>query len=212
MEHEFLAQVIHTVENLLVNYGAYTAAISVFFLGENAAIAVFALSFLGFINPLTAFFFAFIGSILSDIFWFFIAEFVLRKHYEKQLREAKETSSNRFFMNLIDKHFFWMLIFIKFMVGVRLILTLYIVLKNKVPFWRKIFLNSVGTIFFLGVLFPVGWVLAQGNQETLSIEQTIERIITGIFLLFLFSHVCIMIVKKILEKRVTKIPNEKVEA
>jgi len=201
MEHGFISGMILVMEVLLNDYGAFTVAVSVFFLGENAALAIFALAGLGFISPVEAFLWAFVGSLLSDVFWFFIAEFVLRKHYEKRVKEAKQEESNRFFMRLIDNHFFWMLIFIKFMVGIRLILTIYIVLKNKIPFWKKVLLDSIGTFLFMGALFPVGWYLGKGNSESLSIEQGLERIITGIVLLIVISHLIMKFVPILIEKR-----------
>jgi len=201
MEHGFISGMIQVLEILLSDYGAVTVAISVFFLGENAALAIFALAGLGLIDPVTAFMWAFVGSLLSDVFWFFIAEFVLRKHYEKRVKEAKQEESSKFLMRLIDKHFFWMLIFIKFLAGIRLILTIYIVLKNKIPFWKKILLDSIGTLLFMGALFPLGWYLGKGNSQSLSIEQGLGRIITGIVLIIIVSHLIIKLIPWIVQKR-----------
>ena len=113
MEHGLISNIIPLIENLLKHYGAFTVGVSVFLLGENAALAVFALAAQGMINPLTAFIWAFVGSLLSDVFWFFIAEYCLRDYYERRILKAKQVESNRFFMRMVDKHFFWMLIFIK---------------------------------------------------------------------------------------------------
>ena len=113
MDHTTLVWVIGQMESLLTHYGILVVIVGVFLLGENAALAAFALSAKGFIDPVTAFICAFIGSLASDIFWFFITEYVLRKHYEKRFEKESHKKKNRFLIHLAEKHFFWTLIFIK---------------------------------------------------------------------------------------------------
>lgn len=200
MSHDLIITFTTTLKTFLEQYEALTIFISVFLTGENAAIAIFALSAQGLINPVHALVYAFLGSLASDVFWFFITEYVLRERYEKRLERATKDKSNRFFMHLIDKHFFWTLIFIKFLVGIRLILTIYIVIKNKIPFKTKVALDALGTIIFMGAIFPIGWYLGKGFSSALSFQENISYIITAIFSVLLVSHLVPVIIKKLINR------------
>lgn len=211
MDHGIMSTLLQSVQTLLSNYGEFTVGISVFFLGENAALAVFALSAQGLIDPRTAFLWAFLGSFASDIFWFLMAEYVFKKYYERKIKEASNEKSNRFYMRLIDKHFFITLVLIKFLVGMRLILTLYIVLKNKIPFVTKVALNIIATALFMGVLFPIGWHLGLGSSDSLSIEQNLVRVMTIVIGLIIMLHFLSKFAAKLIE-RVYKNNNKDKEA
>jgi membrane protein DedA with SNARE-associated domain len=200
MDHSIITTLIQSIETLLTNYGQFTVALSVFFLGENAALAVFALSAKGLIDPRIAFAWAFLGSFASDIFWFLIAEYVFKKYYERKIKEAKQDKSNRFFMRLIDKYFFITLVVIKFLVGMRLILTLYIVLKNKIPFITKAALNIIATTLFMGVLFPIGWHLGLGSSNSLSIEENLVQVMTIVVGSIIVLHLLTKVVSKLIAR------------
>jgi membrane protein DedA with SNARE-associated domain len=188
MDHTTIVWTIDVIQSLLTHCGVLIVIVGVFLLGENAALAAFALSAKGFIDPVTAFICAFIGSLASDIFWFFITKYVLRKHYEKRLEKESHKRKNRLLIHLAEKHFFWTLIFIKFLIGMRLILTLYIVLKNKIPFSQKVVLDSIGTVLFMSALFPVGWYLGKGVSKVLATEQNILYALTAVVGVIIALH------------------------
>lgn len=200
MEQGFVAELIESLRILLEHHGVLTTVVSVFFLGENAAVAIFALSAQGFIHPVTAVLSAFTGSILSDIFWFFIAERYLRHSYDEHLAKVTVKKSSRFFIRLVDTHFFWALIFIKFLIGMRLVLTMYIVLKNKIPFWKKVALNATGTTLFLAVIFPIGWYLGKGISSALSVQHGIAYTLTAIVAISIAATFLPKLIEKIIER------------
>lgn len=189
---------IQFLQEMLQNHGALVALVATFLSGENAALALFALSAQGYITPLKAIVFVFCGSMLADIFWFFVTEYILRPYYEKKggvslaLRPKNKTEEK--VLHLIDHHFFWMLIFIKFLIGMRLVLTIYIVLKNKIPFYKKVAYDAVGTLIFLAVLFPIGFLFGKGVSSIFSYTENIMNIIS----LIVFIIVFMFIVKRVL--------------
>lgn len=186
MEH--INWLIGFMQDGLNHYPAVTVIVGTFLLGENVALAVFALSAQGYIDPVSAIIFVFIGSMSADIFWFFMTEFVIRKYYEEHFtKKATKGEHKQFLIKLIDKYFFWVLILIKFLIGMRLILTIYIVLKNRIPFWRKVMLDAVGTVLLFTVLFPVGWFFGKGVSSVLSIQRGATGIISIIVFVFIFS-------------------------
>lgn len=208
MEH--IEWMLKTLKHALEVHEAMAVIVGTFFLGESAMLASFALSAQGFINPLKAIVYVFIGSMAADIFWFFMTEYVFRPHYEsylvKRLKKAEDNENERFIMRLIDKHFFWTLIFIKFLMGMRLILTIYIVLKNRIPFYQKVAIDAVGTVLYLAVIFPAGWFLGKGISSVLAVEQGFIAVISIIVFFFLFSivvpKVFLFIAKKFFAKDV----------
>jgi membrane protein DedA with SNARE-associated domain len=138
---------------------------------------------------------------LADIFWFFMTEYVIRRHYEKRITKSMQSDDKRFIISLVDKHFFWVLIFIKFLMGMRLVLTIYIVLKNRIPFFQKVLIDAVGTVLFLAVLFPIGWLFGKGVSSALSLEQNILTILSAVVFIILFvslaPKIFIFVLKKI---------------
>lgn len=199
MDH--IIWVIQFLDEMLVSHGELTSLIGTFLLGENAAIAIFALSAQGYIHPVNALIFVFFGSMLADIFWFFMTEYVIRHHYEKRITKSMQSDDKRFIISLVDKHFFWVLIFIKFLMGMRLVLTIYIVLKNRIPFFQKVLIDAVGTVLFLAVLFPIGWLFGKGVSSALSLEQNILTILSAVVFIILFvslaPKIFIFVLKKI---------------
>lgn len=198
---EQLLSLITLIEHLFTNYGLITIILSVFFLGELAVIATFALSANGFIAPHLAMLYTFLGTILIDIFWFYVAEYVLRKKFEEKLRKKSSDKNFAFLTSLIDKHFFVILLFIKFLMGMRLILTLYIVLKTRIPFYKKIVLDSIGAVLFIAVLFPIGWSFGKGMSSLFEKSELISQILTSVTLLIvfiaIFPHVILFLLKKV---------------
>jgi membrane protein DedA with SNARE-associated domain len=206
MEHLVLA--VHTMETWLSLYGGLAVLVGTFLLGENAALASFALSAQGYIHPVKAVLFVFIGSMLADIFWFFVTEYIFRKKYEKYPDVKPKNDTEKMLMNLVDHHFFWILIFIKFLIGMRLFLTVYIVLKNKIPFFRKVILDAVGTVIFLLVIFPAGWFFGKGVSSIISLSGGFMGVVSILVFVVLFAvispHLIVFILKKFFKGGVIK--------
>lgn len=191
-----------TLTTILSNHGFLAIFTGVFFTGENAAIATFALASQGFINPYVALSTAFLASLSSDVFWFFIAEFVIKRHYPIFVEKLVKRKTRQPILRFVDRHFFVALICIKFLIGMRLALTMYIVLKNTIPFWKKVALNSFGTILFMSTLFPVGWYLGKGISGIASIQHSIVHTMTVIIgVLIIIS----MIAPRALTRYITKL-------
>ena len=190
---------MHTV---LDQYGALVIVLATFLLGENAALAAFALSAQGYIHSLKAIVFVFIGSMLADTFWFLITECVLKKQYKKYLDLKLKNSNEKMLARLVDKHFFVVLIFIKFLVGVRLFLTIYIILKNKIPFYKLAILNAIGTALFIAVIFPMGWFFGKGFSSIMLAGNWVIKVLSMVVFVVLFvsflSRLVMFIVRRYL--------------
>lgn len=180
MDYEFIQNIGTWLQVVLVSYGAVAIFVATFLFGESGAIAGFILSASGQVSPVAVFACAFAGSLSADIFWYFVSSTVLRNVYERKIREASSEGSKMILTRLADDHTFLLLTFIKFLVGMRLFLTIYIILRKRIPFHTYLFFNSIGTLFFISVLFPVGWYLGKGISGLLFIEQGITTVLLTI--------------------------------
>lgn len=73
--------------------------------------------------------------------------------------------------------------------GVRLILTLYILTKKRIPFLTYLSLTFIGNIIFISVLFPIGWFLGRGIVEAFSLGKNFSSLGTLFILIGIGSQV-----------------------
>ena len=185
---ETITAVLSMMHTVLDQYGDLVVVLATFLLGENAALATFALSAQGYIHPLKAVVFVFIGSMLADTFWFLVTEYILKRHYKKYIDAKLKKGDEKMLARLVDNHFFVVLIFIKFLVGVRLFLTIYIILKNKIPFYKLALLNAVGTVLFIAVIFPMGWFFGKGFSSMMLAGNWLIKVLSMVVFVVLFVN------------------------
>ncbi|MDD2766927.1 MAG: hypothetical protein PHH40_04200 [Candidatus Moranbacteria bacterium] len=151
----------------------------VFLWGENGAIFAFAFASQGLISPESALIFSFLGSFCADLFWYAVTASTLRPWFQKREEKKRlEKKESLIFIKLIDNHPYIFLVILKFLMGVRLVLTLYILTKKKVPFFTYFILTFLGNILFIIVLFPLGWLLGKGIGDALSLGQSLSSFAT----------------------------------
>lgn len=172
----------------LISYGAITIFVATFLFGENGALAGFMFAAGGYISPAAAFGYAFLGSLSADIFWYFVSSTVFRKVYERRIRNSPQTGPKMMLTRLAEEHTFFLLTFIKFLAGMRLFLTIYIILRKRIPFSTYLFFNAIGTVFFMGVLFPVGWFLGKGFSGLFFIQKGITSLLLVMVVVIIFSQ------------------------
>jgi len=190
MGYGFLFSISEWMQSALLLYGAIVVLIGVFLLGENAAIAAFALVSKGYIDIEIAIFYAFLGFIGADLFWYFVSKKILQKRYEKYfLKHTSLNKTQKLLLRLVDKYILLVLLFIKFLAGTRLLLIFYIVIKKHIPLRVYMFFDMISTAIFISVLFLIGWSLGKGISSALSIERTIVTIMSIIALVIVFYYV-----------------------
>lgn len=181
-DHQFISLIMGFVQTALSVYGAATVGFAVFLMGESAILAVAALSAQGFIGIKTALVWSFIGSLSADIFWYSMITKFFKKQSKEHLQETKPSEDQALLLHFAQHHTFVVLFFIKFLVGMRLFLTFYIVLKKHIKFGTYLWINSLGTLLFVGILFPLGWLLGKGVSSVLSFERGFMGIISVLVL------------------------------
>lgn len=169
----------------------------VFLWGENGAIVAFALSAQGYINPVSAAIFAFLGSFLADLFWYVACASALRpcvlKRTKQDLKPEKPPST---LIGLARLHPYITLTILKFLMGVRLMLTIYILTSRKIPFRAYFICTAFGNLLFISVLFPLGWYLGKGLSHALALEKSITSIVTLMLVFGVGSQLVFYAVKR----------------
>lgn len=170
-------------------FGAIGAWIAVFSFGENGAVAVFALASQDLMAPVPTFLWAALGSFSADVFWYGVAKIRFRRARDLPISEKKHPLPMDVVDRFLKTHPFTTMICIKFLMGMRIFLTLYISHKSFFTFRRYLFLNALGTLVFMGVLFPIGWLLGKGIITTDSPLHTITSLFTLIIVIMIFSRI-----------------------
>lgn len=189
MGDNLISSVMNIMQLLLSTYGAITVWLGVFLSGETGILAASALSAQGHINPWTVVIWAFLGSLSSDVFWYWMIEKNIKKRDKKYFQKPASPKAEALIIRFADRNTLFVLTFIKFLVGMRLFLTFYIVLKKHIPFRTYLLLNSLGTMFFIAVLFPTGWLLGKGISSVFSLERGLSGIISVVVIVFIFFQI-----------------------
>ena len=189
VEYGFLTNVADGMMALLGSYEPLVVYLSVFFLGENGVLAASMLSSQGYLLPPTVLLYAALGSLSADIFWYVITVSVLKRMYEKKsLKKETISEQKMFLLKVAEKHTFLFLTFIKFLIGMRLFLTIYILLKKHIPFTKYLLINCIGTVLFIGVLFPLGWLLGKGVSSALSVERGVVGVVSVVVVVIIIAN------------------------
>lgn len=189
MGDDLISSVMNIMQSSLSTHGAIAVWFGVFLSGETGILAASALSAQGHINPWTVVVWAFLGSLSADIFWYWMIEKIIKKRDKKYFQKPASPKTEALLIRFTDRNTFFVLTFIKFLVGMRLFLTFYIVLKKHIPFRTYLSLNSLGTMFFIAVLFPAGWFLGRGISSVLSLERGLSSAVSVVVIIFIFFQI-----------------------
>ncbi len=188
---------------------AFAVWLSTFSLGENGALIAFTLSLQGFIDPSIALCFVFLGSLSADMFWYVMTTSAIRPWYERRFgtsKTAKEAAGP--FLSLAEKHPYGVLVIIKFLVGIRLFLTIYILTKKHIRLSAYLLCNILANILFTSAVYLLAFSFYKGAEQVLTTEHTITTVITmlcivgigGNLLIRLISALVVKITKKSFSK------------
>lgn len=180
--------------------------LATFFAGENGALFSILLALQGFIPMTDAIVFSFLGSLSADLFWYAITVSTIRPWVDRRLQKRMSEGKNeqKPLFSIADRYPYTILVFIKFLVGIRLILTIYVVAKKRIHLSLYLICNILANILFIGVLFVLAWFLNEGTDYALHAEKNITRLIATVMavgiganiLLRVFEHVVLNFLKK----------------
>ncbi|MBP6975521.1 MAG: hypothetical protein KBB51_01680 [Candidatus Moranbacteria bacterium] len=159
-----------------------------FLLGENVIIAAFIFAatqpniFLGTIT------FVLLATLATDIFWYLMAVHVISKTSIKTFFERKCTAANGEPLpwHIIYRYPASLLFIIKFLVGIRILLSVSIVLKTRISFRKFLLFDALGAVFFIAILGSVSWLIGTGINP--SAHHILTTIIFTVVIVSLLLH------------------------
>ena len=183
MDSTLVTVIEHLLHSDVVATGAFGAWLATFLTGENGALLVLALAEGGYLPLPIALSFTFLGSLSADLFWYLVTVGALRSWFERRFprtfgNDAQKES--RPFFSIAERHPYLLLTFIKFLVGVRLVLTVYIVAKKRIPLRTYIIINTVANAIFIGVLYALVALSSHGASHTVGAGGNVKHLLTTI--------------------------------
>lgn len=191
------------IENLIVafieSYAPLVCMIGAFFGGDAIIIFLSSLSGQGLISFWTIIFFCSLGTISSDVMWFFIG----RTRLTGKIISIKQLNSGYSKIERILKKFgtsdFLLLLIVKFIYGIRIIAIIYFSRERK-NFFRFVNYNSIAVLVITLFVASLGWMAGKGISSYVNIY---ENFMTAIKIIVIFL-VIFFILKSFIKKWLLK--------
>ncbi len=136
---------------------------------------------------------SYVATLSADLFWYSIGRYGLTSISRKASPEnIPESALKRIF----DEHLFASLLLIKFLVGLRVVLTFYLSMKERLTLGRYLFLDSFGIFIFLAVLAGVAWLVNAGTGDAFETYQTIIRLVTVLAVMMIATHLTTYVIRR----------------
>ena len=161
------------IVSLLSTYQLPAIFIGSFFFGETVIITAAFLSAQGIWAPGNVFWLSLAGTMASDSLWFLFGHYVFtllgkweayKDKYAKFALRLEKISGRRPFLALL---------FIKFLYGTRILTIIYLSLR-KISFGTFTLFNAIGTVIWLSVIIPIGWLTGKGIADFVPIFNKLE--------------------------------------
>lgn len=169
-------------------YGPWAIFVSTLFFGETAIFIALMLSQQGVLDIKDVFIFATLGTLCADIFWFLVGRFFPQRIVPKTMSRLVFAPVHSFFESITRDKIFLSIIFLKFFVGVRLAIILYLA-RLDMSFMRFLVYDTFGTLIYMVLLSLIGIGFGHIIQQTVPSYHVLVSVITAIFLIFFLSHV-----------------------
>lgn len=117
------------------------------------------------------------GSFTNDIILYMLARYGFSRFFIRSASaERDEAVFERFFL----KNVFFSLLFIKFLFGVRLFLTVYLVVKKQISFRPFALYDIAGVALYVAVVGGIGILIGSGNSSIEDRYSLIVRTISAV--------------------------------
>ena len=184
----FAGELSTSIAQFLDIYGIAAIFISTVFFGEIAILVGFILSGQAIFLFETVFIFSVLGTISADLFWYMVGRFFPKKFLTKGIHLKILHPLSSLLGYLTKDRLFLSLLFVKFLIGTRLVTIIYLA-RQKVPFHLFVIFDVLGTILFVAVLSIIGWFVGKGLYNLLPVYHIITSIILIILLAVALTYI-----------------------
>lgn len=112
-------------------------------------------------SPIPIFLAALLGTIVSDTVWFFFGARLLTRFSDSRFLKNEREKMSGFVQRLVGERPLAALIMVKFLYGSRIAMILYVASRGM-SFATFSFFNAIGTIVWLVVFIPLGYLAGKG--------------------------------------------------
>ena len=168
----------------LGQYGIIAIFVSVLFLGETAIFIAILLTQQGVLNLDEVFVFALLATLCADVFWFIFSRYFPQRIIPAFLKKFLISPVNSFFGLITKDRIFLSIFFLKFFIGARLIIILYLA-HRPITFMRFLLYDALGSLMYMVLITGVGVVFGNLISKSLSSHHVIVSIASGLFLVLL---------------------------
>jgi membrane protein DedA with SNARE-associated domain len=196
------------IESDVVLLGACAAWLAAFFTGEGGGILVLAYALEGTIDTSVALVFIFLGSLSADMFWYLVTASTLRPWFEKYFKKASVKEPKKVSLPVLEyakRHPYSVLLLIKFLVGLRLVLTIYIAARKDIPFGKYFVCNIIANILFVAALYGIALSVHATLGNTLDIKNNISHAITLVVIVVVGSQIVLRIGERVIARYLARI-------
>lgn len=138
---------MHTI----TQYDSLVVFFSVFFFGEVATISTLTLAQQHILDIREVLFYATCATVCADLFWFLTARYAPMRYIPSFLKQKICTPFTEFFTRLTKGHIFLPIIFLKFFIGFRLAIIVFIA-HQHISLKKFLIYDIFGTIIYLSIL------------------------------------------------------------
>jgi len=144
------------------------------------------------------------GAFTNDLILYVMARYGLKK-FSVDDGDDRSMYVETIFQKIFLRNAFLSLLFIKFLFGFRIALTLYLVVKKKIPFFRYAVYDLFGIVLYIFVLGCVGWLIGKGVERIDSIYHSMMLSITVVFSVILFMHLAVFVYRRARKEKMNPI-------
>lgn len=152
---------VHDVVGWLSGYPAIVVLLVITVTGETVVLAAVMVATLGSWSLAEVVLWCFVGTVASDTVWFWLTGITNNRLLRERMLTRRRQRTMAWLRQRTGPRPYVALLFIKFLYGSRFLMIVYLAIR-RVSLRRFVLYDGAGTVLWLAVLVPIGWLLAHG--------------------------------------------------
>lgn len=182
-------------------YGGVAVFLVVLFFGETAIFISLLLSQQGVLSLSQVFIYATLGGLTADIFWFIVGRYFPKRMVPRFMNNMVLGPVNSFLESVTKDRIFLSILFLKFFIGARLAIILFMS-RQKMTFFKFLIYDVVGTILYMIIFTGIGILFGHFIQNAVPSLHVLTSIASGFLLIGVASQIARkMIIKHFAKKQ-----------
>ncbi|MEZ4195398.1 MAG: hypothetical protein R3B53_03360 [Candidatus Paceibacterota bacterium] len=181
------------------DYALIAVFVSVFFLGEVAIFVSLVLAQQGVFSLEFVFVSSLLATISADTSWFLISRFFPQRLIPRAFRQVTPPPTITPYLHIIRDKAFLSILFLKFFIGTRLAIIVYLA-QQSISFFRFFIYNFIGAFIYVLVITSIAVLFSEFISKAFATYRLVTSLILGFVLVYLLS----LMAKRLYAKFVSK--------